>query len=251
MEYVWAGFNRVLSTILQVGDVPEHIGFVMDGNRRFARKREQETKEGHNAGYGALRDILDFAYRVGVKEVTVYAFSIENFKRPAREVDGLMDLARTRLLQLCDHGDLAQRYGAQIRIVGDVSRLPRDVQDVCKRVETLTATNDECRLNICMPYTSRDDLAHAMRKISETQPEKINADIISQNLYTAGIRPLDLLIRTSGTNRLSDFLLWEIQDYPETTVEFCDVLWPQYSPWHLFNSILRWNVLNKTEQAAQ
>jgi ditrans,polycis-polyprenyl diphosphate synthase len=124
------------------GPVPQHVAFVMDGNRRFARKNHIETVEGHNMGFEALAKILEVCYKSGVKVVTVYAFSIENFKRPLHEVNALMEIAKIKLMQLCQHGDLLERYGASLRILGERDMVRPDVLEVIDEAVEMTKHND-------------------------------------------------------------------------------------------------------------
>ena len=125
------------------GPVPQHVAFIMDGNRRYARSHNIETIEGHNRGFETLARILDICYKCGVKAVTVYAFSTENFNRPKYEVDGLMQLAKVKLAQLSQHGELLDRYGASVRILGEKYRIPPDVLEVCDRAVEMTKNNNE------------------------------------------------------------------------------------------------------------
>lgn len=245
----------VFVNILRRGLIPQHVAFVMDGNRRYARKHDQSTKEGHSAGFATMSQILDFGYWVGIKEVTVFAFSIENFYREQKEVDHLMDIARTRLMQLIDRGDLVDKYALKIRVVGDIRRLPADVQAVVQTIVGRSKHNTGAILNLCMPYTGRDDIAHAIESIVECavrktiDPKDISEEMITRHLYTQGSLPLDLLVRTSGVQRLSDFLLWEINELPKpsmgslhgTYIEFTPTLWPEYTPYQFFKSLLRWS----------
>ena len=142
----WAStqLRELFISSVRQGPVPQHIAFVMDGNRRFARANHIETVEGHNLGFEALAKILEVSYKSGVKVVTVYAFSIENFKRPVAEVNALMEIAKIKLLQLCQHGDLLQEYGASLRILGDRELVRKDVLEVMDEAVELTRGNDRC-----------------------------------------------------------------------------------------------------------
>lgn len=241
-----AATRNLAAGVLKQGPVPKHIAFIMDGNRRYAQKRGQETKEGHNSGYNTLSRILDFCYHVGIGEVTVYAFSLENFRRPSAEVDALMEIARTRLRQICDRGDLVDRYGIRINFIGDLRLLPKDVQETCRYVTETSQHNTKSILNICMPYTARDDIAHSIRTIAKSKisSKNINESTIRDYMYTAGSQRLDLLIRTSDTNRFSDFLLWETESHKTqrgTTIVFSKSLWPEYSIFELFWTLVKWS----------
>ncbi|KAK9465398.1 Decaprenyl diphosphate synthase-like protein [Lipomyces arxii] len=245
MEYFLSWAQDVFMSILRTGPVPQHVAFVMDGNRRFARRRKLEVREGHSAGFESLAHILEMCYQVGIKVVTVYAFSIENFKRPPVEVDALMEIARTKLLQIIHHGDLADRFGVSIRVLGQRSMIPTDVLAAIDKSTEMTKNNKTAILNICFPYTSRDDIATSMRDIAslsekhELDPASIDETMIEQHMYTKDCPPLDILVRTSGVERLSDFMLW--QSHQNCTVEFVDCLWPEFEPWRFGSILLKWS----------
>lgn len=141
IEWAISSTQSLLINALRQGPVPRHIAFVMDGNRRFARFSHIETVEGHNMGFEALAKILEVCYKSGVRVVTIYAFSIENFKRPLHEVNALMEIAKIKLQQLCQHGDLMDRYGASLRVLGHLPLLRRDVLDVIEQATEMTKHN--------------------------------------------------------------------------------------------------------------
>lgn len=275
---------------IKQGPVPQHIAFVMDGNRRFARAKHIETAEGHSKGFEALARILEICYKSGVKVVTVYAFSIENFKRSKYEVDALMDIAKVKLSQLSQHGDLMDRYGASIRVLGQTNMVSPDVLEAINKATEMTKHNTKAILNICFPYTSRDELTTSIRSIvslstpsghpspplsptfsdsddhhstssntsttatanhnSSISPpyadvESISEQTIEDHLFTAGSPPLDLLIRTSGVKRLSDFMLW--QCHKDTDLEFVDVLWPDFDVWTFLPILIKWGLKRKQD----
>ncbi|KAK9373372.1 putative undecaprenyl diphosphate synthase-domain-containing protein [Lipomyces chichibuensis] len=244
-QYFIAWTQELFMSVLKTGPVPQHVAFVMDGNRRFARRRKLEVREGHSAGFESLAHILEMCYQVGIKVVTVYAFSIENFKRPTVEVDALMEIARTKLLQIIHHGDLADRFGISIRVLGQRSMIPPDVLAAIDKSTEMTKKNTTAILNICFPYTSRDDIATSMREIvtksekHELDPETIDESLLEQNMYTKDCPPLDILVRTSGVERLSDFMLW--QSHQNCTVEFVNCLWPEFEPWRFGSILLKWS----------
>jgi ditrans,polycis-polyprenyl diphosphate synthase len=323
---------------LQCGPIPEHIAFVMDGNRRYARSRKLETVEGHNLGFEALAKILEVCYKSGVKCVTIYAFSIENFKRSRWEVDALMDMAKTKLVQMSAHGELFERYGAKVRVLGDRDLIREDVLKQVDRAVEMTKDNGKAVLNVCFPYTSREEITHSIREtvkdfsnppekkktkklfsenhIQQTirsrqlysveeeesrsqdsllppsrddttigsdvdsafsdqdrsttstnqhdeapssrtshdtspvlkpsqkaaahlpDPETITAETLTKNMYTCDSPPLDLLIRTSGVSRLSDFMLWQCHE--GTELRFLDILWPEFDLLHFLPVLLEW-----------
>ncbi|RKF79682.1 Dehydrodolichyl diphosphate synthase complex subunit SPAC4D7.04c [Golovinomyces cichoracearum] len=172
------GINQLRELLigsLSQGPVPQHIAFVMDGNRRFARLHQIETVEGHHMGFEALARILEICYKSGVRVVTVYAFSIENFKRSKYEVDALMEMAKIKLSQLSQHGELLERYGACIRVLGQKNLVKPDVLQAIQEAEDLTKNNGDCVLNICFPYTSRDEITTAIRKTVEDYCKPLSA----------------------------------------------------------------------------
>ncbi|CAN6599053.1 dehydrodolichyl diphosphate synthase complex subunit Rer2p [Trichomonascus vanleenenianus] len=235
-----------LINVLKAGPVPQHIAIVMDGNRRYAKRRKQEVREGHNAGFESLAATLELCYNAGVKVVTVFAFSIENFNRTPYEVESLMEVAKSRLNQLCEHGELAEQYGVRIKIVGDRSRLSPDVVEIVERAESTTKNNSKAVLNVCFPYTSRDEMAASIRKIvgkakhHKISPASIDEHMIEENMYTGDSPELDILIRSSGVERFSDFMLW--QSHNGTQIEFIDKLWPEFGFWDMYSILLRWSM---------
>ncbi|KAK9462895.1 Decaprenyl diphosphate synthase-like protein [Lipomyces oligophaga] len=238
----WA--QELIMAIIKTGPVPQHVAFVMDGNRRFARRQKLEVREGHSAGFESLAHILEMCYQVGIKVVTVYAFSIENFKRPAVEVDAIMEIARTKLLQLIHHGDIADRYGVSVRVLGQRSLIPPDVLQAVDQSTDMTKNNERAILNVCFPYTSRNDIATAMQlTITDVvdkgmDPNDIDEKMLEQHMLTKDSPPLDMLVRTSGVERLSDFMLW--QAHQDCSIEFVDCLWPEFEPWRFSWMLLKW-----------
>jgi len=232
--YAQRGAAHLLLSVLAAGPIPRHIAFVMDGNRRYARREHLDIGVGHSDGFLALRRVLEICMRLDIRCVTVYAFSIENFKRSPTEVDTLMDLAKTKLAELCENGDLLEQYGIRLNVLGKVSLFPEDVQAVVRRAEELTKRNSTAILNLCMPYTSRDEMASAMHAaVAETLAagdpiESITEASIAAHLMTsiASSPPLDVLVRTSGVRRLSDFLLWQCCE--DTQIQFVDTFWPDF-----------------------
>ncbi|RKP29466.1 Di-trans-poly-cis-decaprenylcistransferase [Metschnikowia bicuspidata] len=236
--------KRVVVQICRTGPVPLHIGLIMDGNRRFAKNRHIELKEGHNMGFDSMAAVLELLYDSGVSCATVYAFSIENFKRLKTEVDWLMELAKSKLMQMSQHGELCDKYGIRVRILGNFSFVRPDVVAVLNDIMHTTRNNTRAVLNVCFPYTSRDEMTSAVRRVAQAVNEDpllvADEDLLSSFMYTADSPPLDLLIRTSGTRRLSDFLLW--QCVPSLcTIVFSEKLWPEFSPWDMTEILLTWS----------
>ncbi|EHY60835.1 Dehydrodolichyl diphosphate synthase complex subunit SPAC4D7.04c [Exophiala dermatitidis] len=349
-EWALNQLRELLIGALRQGPVPKHVAFVMDGNRRFAKRHRIETVEGHNLGFEALARILEVCYKSGVTHVTIYAFSIENFKRSKYEVDALMEMAKIKLKQLVEHGDLLDRYGARIRILGQRELIKPDVLEVVDQAVKMTQGNGNCVLNVCFPYTSREEITAAVRgtveefsrpippvakspfkeeriahtirsqqqsstylepeaagsgfglqspsssttslssydndndndtlsssvsvststtlhpddntemtststsseqqqtqshgdkntplKLKYPSPELITPETLDSHMYTAGDPPVDLLIRTSGVSRLSDYLLWQCHE--DTQIVFLDVLWPDFDLWSFLPVLWEW-----------
>ncbi|OTB04845.1 hypothetical protein M426DRAFT_57980 [Hypoxylon sp. CI-4A] len=188
----WAIRNgrELLIGTLKQGPIPRHVAFEMDGNRRFAKNHKIETIEGHHLGFEALARVLEICYKSGVKVVTVYAFSIENFNRPRHEVGGLMAMAKVKLEQLIQHGELLDRYGAGIRVLGERDLIPDDVLPYVDRAIEMTKHNKDAVLNICFPYTSRAEMTSAIKATVDeytTSPRVPNTPF-SQSRITQKIR---------------------------------------------------------------
>ncbi|KFA66139.1 hypothetical protein S40285_03390 [Stachybotrys chlorohalonatus IBT 40285] len=327
-EWALNQLRDILIGALMQGPVPQHVAFEMDGNRRYAKSHRMETVEGHHRGFEALARVMEICYKCGVKVVTVYAFSIENFNRPKYEVEGLMELAKTKLEQLTTYGDILDRYGARVRILGQREMIRDDVLQVVDKAVARTQHNNRAVLNICFPYTARAEMTTAVRstvqeflsphppkntpfspsrirqKILSRQldgheplptikdvssdddlkntdadseatkdedvdgessssttlppdspsslrsrnasrssstlpsPETITAETLDKHMYTASDPPLDIFVRTSGVQRLSDFLLW--QSHQNTQIFFVDCLWPEFDLYYLLWVLLEW-----------
>lgn len=194
-------------------------------------------------GFESMAAILELLYESNVECVSVYAFSIENFNRLETEVLWLMDLAKAKCRQMSQHGDLCDQFGIRIRILGNLDLLPPDVRRTLEETEEMTKSNSKATLNVCFPYTARDEIATAIRGSvleSVADPDvEFDEDLISKHLFTADSPPLEMLIRTSGTYRLSDFLLW--QAVPSTcSVVFSPKMWPDFTPWDMAKILCNW-----------
>ncbi|KAF8940113.1 dehydrodolichyl diphosphate synthase [Dissophora ornata] len=246
MSRVGRAMRGIAIKALQCGSIPQHVGFIMDGNRRYGRKVHVGNGKGYYLGYETLEEILAVCMEMGVKVVTVYAFSIENFKRPPDQVETLMELAKDKLAELCERSELVNRYGIGIRVLGDVALLPEDVRQVVRRAVDLTKSNNRAILNMCFPYTSREELTMATRSLVsgieayELDPSDITTGVLENSLYTRSCPPMDILVRTSGEIRLSDFMLW--QSSRTCHVEFIDCYWPEFTFWKLLPILLRYQL---------
>ncbi|MCH5348741.1 MAG: di-trans,poly-cis-decaprenylcistransferase [Oscillospiraceae bacterium] len=211
------------------GGLPVHIGFIMDGNGRWAVKRGLPRKLGHREGAQAFRKIARYCKKIGIKYVTFYAFSTENWKRPKEEVDELMRLFREYLDEVEDYA----RENTRLFFLGDKSAFDGDMARKMADMEEKSAGFDGMTLMLAMNYGGRDDIVHSVRKIAEMAANKeirisdIDESLVSSLLYTGGIPDVDLLIRPSGEKRISNFLIWQ-SAYAE--YYFTDTLWPDFSP---------------------
>lgn len=209
--------------------LPGHIAIIMDGNGRWASKRGLPRSMGHREGSSNLKRIVNFCSEIGIKYLTVYAFSTENWKRPKSEVDTLMSLLE-EYLKTADTE--LKGKNVRIKVIGDVTRLPESIQKEIKRVADSTSSNTGLTLVIALNYGGRDEIINAVKMISRDveqgvlKVEDINAELFSNRLYTSGIPDPDLLIRTSGEQRISNFFLWQSA---YTEFWYTDVLWPDFS----------------------
>lgn len=344
-EWALNQLRELLIGTVRQGPVPQHVAFVMDGNRRFARNHRIETIEGHHLGFEALARILEVCYKSGVKVVTIYAFSIENFKRSKFEVDALMDMAKYQLTQIAEHGELLDRYGASFRIQGQRELVKPDVLEAVDRAVEMTKDNNKAVLNVCFPYTSREEITTAIRSTvsdytkpiqrptsptsrsqfsqsriehnirtqslnalsneekeeqsSKTRslqihspsassitsegdtcdhshdspdtsttifyhdshdspdmkpisdptisqypsPELITSEVLDSHMHIPSDPPLDILIRTSGVERLSDFMLWQCHE--DTDIVFLKTMWPAFDLWQFLPVIWEWQYKQK------
>ncbi|MCL2433319.1 MAG: isoprenyl transferase [Clostridia bacterium] len=209
-----------------------HISIIMDGNGRWAKKRLMPRPAGHRAGMKTLHDIVEAAPGLGVKALTVYAFSSENWERPPAEVAALMRL----LVEFCER-ELPglHKNNVRVRIIGDHSRAPQDAKEAISKAIDLTRENTGLQYTIAFGYGSRAELVRAARLLAETLPsERIDNKALENALYTKDLPPLDLLIRTGGERRLSNFLLYQAA-YAE--LYFTDTLWPDFGPKELEKAI--------------
>ncbi|HVJ47772.1 isoprenyl transferase [Desulfitobacterium sp.] len=217
--------------------LPRHIAIIMDGNGRWAKKRGLPRKMGHSAGVEALRDVVKTCSNLGVEVLTVYAFSTENWRRPKEEVGILMSLLTEYLRR-----ELRELHENKVKIktLGDISLLPIEAQKELVKATKQTESNSGLILNLALNYGGRAEITRALRKLGEEilqgklTPEEIDEQRISSSLYTADLPDPDLLIRTSGEMRLSNFMLWQLA-YTEIVVT--EQLWPDFNPQTLLAAI--------------
>ncbi|RVW24564.1 Dehydrodolichyl diphosphate synthase 6 [Vitis vinifera] len=206
--------RKCIFSVLSVGPIPNHIAFIMDGNRRFAKKQNLIEGAGHKVGYLALMSMLRYSYELGVKYVTIYAFSIENFKRRPEEVQSVMDLMQEKIEQLINEESILNHFGVRVHFIGNLKLLSAPVRLAAERAMLVTACNSKAVLSICVAYTSTNEIMHAVEESCGEAQDLINLTDIEKHLYMAVAPDPDILIRTSGETRLSNFLLWQSQTVP-------------------------------------
>lgn len=217
--------------------IPNHVAIILDGNGRWAKQRNMPRNYGHTQGSKAVEKICEDAYKMGIKYLTVYAFSTENWKRPKDEVDAIMKLLRT---YLATSMKTAKKNNMRVRILGDKSRLSEDIVKSINELEEATKNNTGLNLQVAINYGSRDEIIRAVKALSlDIKKNIIDIDhidemLLSNYLDTKDIPDPDLLIRTSGEQRLSNFLLWQLA---YTEFYFTDVLWPDFDKKELMKAI--------------
>jgi tritrans,polycis-undecaprenyl-diphosphate synthase [geranylgeranyl-diphosphate specific] len=229
LKPIYRLYEWYISRNLRPENMPKHVAIIMDGNRRFTKVQGNiDTIEGHKKGVGTLERVLDWCVDLGIEIVTVYAFSTENFNRPAEEVEGLMQLFKKNFEEITSNQKI-HKNKVQVRAVGKLELLPEDVREAIKIAEESTASYNLRRLNIAIGYDGRMEIVDAIKKIvraveaGKLDVDEIDENIVNRNLYTAGMEDPNLIIRTSGEERLSGFLLWQ-SSYSE--LYFSNSLWP-------------------------
>ncbi len=211
---------------IDINNIPQHIAVIMDGNGRWATERGKERSYGHQAGVETVRRITSECTRLGVKYLTLYTFSTENWNRPADEIAALMGLVLTSL-----EDEIFMKNNVRFRVIGDIGRLPEAVQVKLQETMDHTAGNSAMTMVVALSYSSRWEITEAMRRIAkqvengELKSGDITEDVVSANMNTAFMPDPDLLIRTGGELRISNYLLWQIA-YSE--LYFCDTYWPDF-----------------------
>ncbi len=220
--------------------LPNHIAIIMDGNGRWAKKRSLPRTAGHAAGSKTFKDIARYCNKIGLKFLTVYAFSTENWKRPKDEVDNIMNILRDYLK------DTENFKGENIKLkfIGNIDVLPTDIKELIVKAESDSENATGLHLNIALNYGGRDEIIHAVSKIinSGVKAEDITEQLISDNLYTAGQPDPDFIIRPSGEYRLSNYLIWQ-SAYAEFW--FSDILWPDFKPSDLEKALDEYSKRNR------
>ena len=229
---------EMLARIRENGAIPRHVAIIMDGNGRWARERNLPRPLGHRSGMKSVREVVEGAIEVGIDVLSLFAFSQENWQRPAPEVTALMSLLEEYIAR--EAAELAAR-GVQVRVLGDLSRLAPSATNATQQLMARTAGNDRLLLNLFISYGSRAELVRAARMLAcdvrdgLLRPEDIDERALAERLYTSDCPDPDLLIRTSGEQRISNFLLWQAA---YTELYMSPVLWPDFSRANLYEAIL-------------
>jgi len=239
----------------EIDDVPDHVAVIQDGNRRYAREQGDDAPEGHRAGADTTERVLDWCADLGVSELTLYAFSTENFARPDEELEPLFDLLERKLREFAD-ADRVHEEGVRVRAIGDVPRLPPRVRDAVRYAERRTAGNDRFTLNVALAYGGRTELLDAARAIAsdvdagEMAPEDVDVKSVESRLYDRPIRDVDLIVRTGGDERTSNFLPWHANGN-EAAVYFCAPYWPEFSEVDFLRAIRTYESREESWQRAR
>lgn len=233
-----ATVHNTLIDKIDYSNIPNHVAIIMDGNGRWARKLNKERFFGHNTGINSVRESLDISIELGIKTLTLYAFSIENWKRPKNEVNALMSLLSNTIEKELTN---IQENNIKLNVIGNLDLLPKNTRVKLLDGVEKTNNNDGLNLNLAVSYGAKQEMIRAVKLISDKvkkniiSQENIDEDTINEHLYTRNSKNVDLLIRTGGEYRISNFLLWQIS-YAE--LNFQDVLWPDFKKKHFLNAII-------------
>ena len=229
-DFLYKIYEKRLLNELDPARMPKHVAIIMDGNRRYTRVQgNMEVTRGHELGVDTLEKVLDWSIDLGIEIVTAYAFSTENFNRSEKEVKGLMDLFVKNFKRIVNHEKI-HRNKVRVKVVGRIDLLPDDVREAIKEAEDATKDYHDRLFNLAIGYDGRLEIVDAVKKIyqkieaGELSIDDVDEKLINDNLYTEGLADPNLIIRTSGEERLSGFLLWQ-SSYSE--LYFCDSLWPE------------------------
>jgi len=231
--------NTILSpeSVQASGDIPQHVSIIMDGNGRWAGARFRPRVFGHHKGAVAVRRTVEIARKLGVKYLTLYAFSDENWGRPAYEVSAVMELLEKYISRELSN---LHRNGIRLNAIGQLNKLPDGTKKILDQAISKLATNSEMVLTLCLSYGGRTEISDAFKQIArkieagELTSSQVSAELIGDFLWTAGMPDPDLMIRTSGELRLSNFLLWQ---HAYSEMYFCKVSWPDFSDFHFLEAI--------------
>ncbi len=225
--------------------VPEHIAIIMDGNGRWATKKGLPRSFGHKKGVSVLKEILKASKKLGCKVLTVYAFSTENWTRPTKEVEFLINLFGEVLKNEIDE---IHEESSKIKFIGDLTPFPETLKKIISSSESLTKNNNKFLLNVCVNYGGRQEIVKVAKELAlksssgEIKPSEVNEELFNSNLLTRGTKDPELLIRTSGEKRISNFLLWQLA-YSEIYIS--EVLWPDFNEFEFYKAIIDYQSRNR------
>ena len=237
--------NNTLSKKIDKQKVPEHVAIIMDGNGRWATNKGLPRTYGHKRGVSVLKEILKVSKKLGCKVLTVYAFSTENWTRPTKEVDFLINLFSEVLRNEIEE---IHEESIKIKFIGDLTPLPETLKKIISNSESLTKNNDKFLFNVCVNYGGRQEIVKVAKKLAlksssgEINPSEVNEELFNSELLTQGIKDPELLIRTSGERRISNFLLWQLA-YSEIYIS--EVLWPDFNEFEFLKAIIDYQSRNR------
>ena len=237
--------NNDLSKKIDKQKVPGHVAIIMDGNGRWATKKGLPRTYGHKRGVSVLKEILKASKKLGCKVLTVYAFSTENWTRPTKEVDFLINLFSEVLKNEIDE---IHEESTKIKFIGDLTPFPKNLREIISSSESLTKNNNKFLFNVCVNYGGRQEIVKVAKELAlkssagEIKPSEINEELFNSELLTGGIKDPELLIRTSGEKRISNFLLWQLA-YSEIYIS--DVLWPDFNELEFMKAIIDYQSRNR------
>jgi tritrans,polycis-undecaprenyl-diphosphate synthase [geranylgeranyl-diphosphate specific] len=247
--------ERVLRREIDPADVPAHVAIIQDGNRRYARRRGDAAPEGYHAGADTTEQVLSWCADLGVEELTLYAFSTENFDRPEEQLATLFDLIESKLREFADSDEVHERR-VRVRTIGDVDRLPPRVRDAVDYAEARTRDYDQFTLNVALAYGGRAELLEAARAVArdvatgDLDPAAVDADEVERRLAGPVVRDVDLIVRTGGDERTSNFLPWHAAGN-EAAVFFCAPYWPAFSKVDLLRGVRTYQAREESWRASR
>ncbi|MDY6969898.1 MAG: polyprenyl diphosphate synthase [Spirochaetota bacterium] len=227
---------KLYKWLIDTEKIPEHVAIIMDGNRRWAEKRSLPKLEGHKRGADVIESLMEITLNLGIKVVSLYAFSTENWLRSKSEVDGLWNIMASLFRA---KKDKINENGIRVVFSGTEKRLPPSIKSAMRDIVEITKSNKRIILNFCINYGGRQDIVDSVNRWAEKRKgnEKITIKKLENNLYTSGLPDIDLMLRTGGEYRISNFLLWQLS-YAEFI--FMKVLWPDFKPYHLYKAIYQY-----------
>mmetsp|Transcript_16524 Transcript_16524/g.18622 ORF Transcript_16524/g.18622 Transcript_16524/m.18622 type:complete len:297 (-) Transcript_16524:147-1037(-) len=235
--------EKFLVKCLKQGELPDHVAFIMDGNRRYARKKRIDKLQGHDEGLQKLKQILNWCLELNISHATVFAFAIANFQRSPDEVDHLMELAKGKFASMARDKEFFQEKGVRVNLIGEFEMLREDVRESLSELKYSTRDNTSITLNVCLAYSSTREIAQTSKEIQqrlkagEIDISQINEQVFERMMYIPDCPCIDIMVRTSGETRLSNFMLWQAG---YSYIAFLDKLWPELSLWDLAKVLLKY-----------